>query len=641
MKNISRRSFLKGGAAMGLLTAMGGASIAAAEEAYTYADTIKWDAQYDVVVLGMGFAGMNAAMAAADAGASVVICEKMNEALSGGNSKVCGQLFAYGNGDYETTLKYYKALSGGRQIEEKMLETIAGGVANMWDTIKDKFYNGDTSGFLNTTGVPAVGHMSPEYPEMPGAEKVCLVGTNLTGGVRLYDAVYNTMMTYADKVDVWYETPAMELIQEPTTKTIIGVKVSRKGEERFVRALNGVVVATGGFECNKDMVQQYLNVINYGARGGQYNTGDGIKMCQNVGAQLWHMNAFEGLFGLGGTTWPCEPDSGSCAWLSTLVQDGLNTGASILVGTDGYRFLNESEVVRHGHLYENGIWENPKFPEHTWLIFDETQKAIIDEAGLMPEEEKATLMAFDTIEEMAAATNTKPEVLKATIEQFNSYAETGVDLACHREAQYMRAFDGKKYYAKYMYQGLLNTQGGPKRNENAEVLDTMGNPIPHLYSAGEMGGVTVCMYQGGTNVAECIIFGTIAGKNAAAAKEALPAYTAAAKVESNPTTLGMETDLGATKTYETADGEYVGVGKGMMGDVAVRVTMADGKIATVEVIEQNETPSIAGAALEGIPGKFVGLSTAEEIDAVDGVSGATMTSNALKEAVKAALAQVK
>jgi len=641
LKNISRRSFLKGGAAMGLLTAMGGASLAAAEEAYTYADTIKWDAQYDVVVLGMGFAGMNAAMAAADAGASVVICEKMNEALSGGNSKVCGQFFAYGNEDYETTLKYYKALSGGRQLEDDMLETIVKGITHMWDTVKNKFYGGDTSAFLSSTGIPALGHMSPEYPEMPGADKVSLISTNLTGGTRLYDAVYNTMMTYADKVDVWYETPAMELIQEPTTKTIIGVKVSRKGEERFVRALNGVVVATGGFECNKDMVQQYLNVINYGARGGQYNTGDGIKMCQNVGAQLWHMNAFEGLFGLGGTTWPCEPGSGSCAWLSTLVQDGLNTGASILVGTDGYRFLNESEVVRHGHLYENGIWENPKFPEHTWLIFDETQKAIIDEGALMPEEEKATLMAFDTIEEMAAATGCKPEVLKATIEQFNNYAATGVDLACHREAQYMRAFDGKKYYAKYMYQGLLNTQGGPKRNENAEVLDTKGNPIPHLYSAGEMGGVTVCMYQGGTNVAECIIFGTIAGKNAAAAKEALPAYTAAAKVESNPTTLGMDTDLGAVKTYEAAEGQYVGVGKGMMGDVAVRVTMADGKISAVEVIEQNETPSIAGAALEGIPGKFVGLSTAEEIDAVDGVSGATLTSNALKEAVKAALAQAK
>lgn len=641
MKNISRRSFLKGGVAMGALAAMGGATIASAEETYTYADTIKWDAQYDVVVLGMGFAGMTAAMTAADNGASVLLCEKMNEALSGGNSKVCGQFFAYGNEDYETSLKYYKALSGGRQLEDEMLETIVKGVSSMWNTVKTKFYNGDDSGFLSVTGVPMVGHMSPEYPEMEGSDKVCLVSTNLTGGTRIYDAVYNTMKTYADKVDVWYETPAVELIQEPETKTIIGVKVTRKGEERLVRAINGVVVATGGFECNKEMVQQYLNVINYGARGGQYNTGDGILMCQKVGAQLWHMNAYEGLFGLGGTTWPCEPGTGSCAWLSTLVQDGLNTGATMLVGTDGYRFINESEVVRHGHMYENGIWENPKFPEHTWYIFDETQKAIIDEAGLMPDAEKETLMAFDTIEALAEGIGCKAEVLKATIDQFNNAAATGVDYACHREAQYMRAFDGKKYYAKYMYQGLLNTQGGPKRNPNAEVLDAFGNPIPHLYSAGEMGGITVCMYQGGTNVAECLIFGEIAGKNAAAAKEALPAYTAAAKVESNPLTLGMENDLGATKTYEAGEGQYVGVGKGLMGDVAVRVTMADGKISAVEVLEQNETASIAGPALETLPGKFVGCATAEEIDAIDAVSGATVTSGALKEAVKAALAQVK
>ena len=639
MKNISRSSFLKVGVAMGAQAAMGGATIASAEEAYTYADTIKWDAQYDVVVLGMGFAGMTAAMTAADNGASVVLVEKMNEALAGGNSKVCGQFFAYGNEDYETTLKYYKALSGGRQLEDEMLETIVKGVTSMYGTVKTKFYNGDDSGFLSSTGVPMVGHMSPEYPELPGSEKVALVGTNQLGGVKLYDAFRNTLAKYQDKLDVWFETPAIELIQEPTTKTIIGVKVNRKGEERNVRALNGVVVATGGFECNKDMVQQYLNVINYGARGGQYNTGDGIKMCQNVGAELWHMNAFEGLFGLGGTTWPQEPGTGSCAWLSVLTHDALNTGASILVGTDGHRFLNESEVVRHGHLYENGVWENPAFSEHTWLIFDETQKALIDEGGLMPETEQATLLAFDTLEALAEGTGCKD--IAETIENFNSFAANGKDYTCGRAAEHMRAFDGKKYYAKYMYQGLLNTQGGPKRNVNAEIVDTNGNPIPHLYSAGEMGGITACMYQGGTNVAECIIFGEIAGKNAAAAKEPLPAYTAAAKVESNPITMGMENDLGAEKNYEAGEGQYVGVGKGLMGDVAVRVTVADGKISAVEVLEQNETATIAGPALETLPGKFVGCATAEEIDAVDSVSGATVTSGALKEAVKAALAQAK
>ena len=639
MKNISRRSFLKGSVAMGALAAMGSASLASANETYTYADTIKWDAQYDVVVLGMGFAGMNAAMAAADAGASVLIAEKMNDALSGGNSKVCGQLFAYGNEDYEATLKYYQQLSGGRDVPQDMLETIVKGVTHMYETVKTKFYDGDDSGFLPCTGVPMLGHMSPEYPEFEGSEKVALVGTNQLGGVKLYDATRNTFAKYTDKVDVWFETPAIELIQEPTTKTIIGVKVNRKGEERFVRAINGVVVATGGFECNKDMVQQYLNVINYGARGGQYNTGDGIKMCQNVGAELWHMNAFEGLFGLGGVTWPQEPGTGSCEWLSVLTQNALNTGAAILVGTDGHRFLNESEVVRHGHLYENGVWENPAFSEHTWYIFDETQKALIDEAGLIAEAEQASILAFDTLEALAEGTGCKD--IAETIENFNFFAANGKDYTCGRAAEYMRPFDGKKYYAKYVYQGLLNTQGGPKRNVNAEVLDTNGNAIPHLYSAGEMGGITACMYQGGTNVAECIIFGEIAGKNAAVAKEALPAYTLAEKVESTPLTLGMENDMTAEKTYEAAEGQYVGVGKGLMGDVVVRVTMKDGAIAAVEVIEQNETATIAGPALETIPNQFIGMKTAEEVDAIDVVSGASVTSGALKEAVKNALAQVK
>ena len=255
------------------------------------------------------------------------------------------------------------------------------------------------------------------------------------------------------------------------------------------------------------------------------------------------------------------------------------------------------------------------------------------------EAEQASILAFDTLEALAEGTGCKD--IAETIENFNFFAANGKDYTCGRAAEYMRPFDGKKYYAKYVYQGLLNTQGGPKRNVNAEVLDTNGNAIPHLYSAGEMGGITACMYQGGTNVAECIIFGEIAGKNAAVAKEALPAYTLAEKVESTPLTLGMENDMTAEKTYEAAEGQYVGVGKGLMGDVVVRVTMKDGAIAAVEVIEQNETATIAGPALETIPNQFIGMKTAEEVDAIDVVSGASVTSGALKEAVKNALAQVK
>ena len=156
-----------------------------------------------------------------------------------------------------------------------------------------------------------------------------------------------------------------------------------------------------------------------------------------------------------------------------------------------------------------------------------------------------------------------------------------------------------------------------------------------------MGGITVCMYQGGTNVAECFIFGEIAGKNAAAAKEALPVYTKEPKVESKPLTLGMDTDIGLQKTYDAGENQYIGTGKGLMGDVVTRVTMDGDAISAVEVIEQNETASIAAPALEQLPGKFVGCKTAADIDAIDTISGCTVTSNALKEAVKAALALVK
>lgn len=103
----------------------------------------------------------------------------------------------------------------------------------------------------------------------------------------------------------------------------------------------------------------------------------------------------------------------------------------------------------------------------------------------------------------------------------------------------------------------------------------------------------------------------------------------------------MDTDLGGEATYEVGENQYVGSAQGMMGNVVTRVTVQDGKVAAVEVLEQTETEGIGTLAINELPGKFVGCATAEEIDAVDSVSGATITSNALKEAVKAALAQAK
>ena len=658
MEKISRKSFVKGALGLGAVgilagcgssadsTAASASSTAAPAEKkeFTFADTVRWDAQYDVVVMGMGAAGMVAAKTAADNGAKVVIVEKCEEGKAGGNTKVCGQLFAYANGDKDAAKSYYTALAGGRDIEPEIIDAISEGVANMADILADEFgFNKDE--YMDWTGVNVVGTnmgaMSPEYPEMPGHEKMALWTTHAgASDGYLYQGLKQNVTDRVDAIDVWYSSPAKSLIQDPVTKTVVGVTVERDGKEMNIRALNGVCICTGGFECNKEMVQHYLNVINYAARGGQYNTGDGIKMAQAVGADLWHMDCYEGLFGLGSVTYPVE-EGIPCDMIATLAQNAVNTGAAILVGTDGDRFVNDSETVRHGHLYENGIWENPTFPEKVWYIIDETQKGEIEAAGAMPEEQLAKLTAYDSIGALAEGIGVDKDRLTKTIKNYNSFANNGEDYKCGREAQYMRAFDGKKYYAMYMVSGLLNTQGGPKRSANAEVLDTQGNPIPHLYSAGECGGITVCMYQGGTNIAECITFGRIAGKNAAAAKDALPTYTVEA-VESAPAQPGDIDDLvGEEETYETADNQYIGKAQGMDDEIVVRVTVDDGKISQVEVLKQNETEGIGVPATEQLPEKFVGLDTEEAINAVDGISGATITSNALKQAVVNALLQAK
>lgn len=657
MEKISRKSFVKGALGLGAVGILAGCASGASSTAasasstaapaekkeFTFADTVRWDAQYDVVVMGMGAAGMVAAKTAADNGAKVVIVEKCEEGKAGGNTKVCGQLFAYANGDKDAAKSYYTALAGGRDIEPEIIDAISEGVANMADILADEFgFNKDE--YMDWTGVNVggtnMGAMSPEYPEMPGHEKMALWTTHKgASDGYLYQGLKQNVTDRVDAIDVWYSSPAKSLIQDPVTKTVVGVTVERDGKEMNIRALNGVCICTGGFECNKEMVQHYLNVINYAPRGGQFNTGDGIKMAQAVGADLWHMDCYEGLFGLGSVTYPVE-EGIPCDMIATLAQNAVNTGAAILVGTDGDRFVNESETVRHGHLYENGIWENPTFPEKVWYIIDETQKGEIEAAGAMPEEQLAKLTAYDSIGALAEGIGVDKDRLTKTIKNYNSFANNGEDYKCGREAQYMRAFDGK-YYAMYMVSGLLNTQGGPKRSANAEVLDTQGNPIPHLYSAGECGGITVCMYQGGTNIAECITFGRIAGKNAAAVKDALPTYTVEA-VESAPAQPGDIDDLvGEEETYETADNQYIGKAQGMDDEIVVRVTVDDGKISQVEVLKQNETEGIGVPATEQLPEKFVGLDTEEAINAVDGISGATITSNALKQAVVNALLQAK
>ncbi|MCI8474669.1 MAG: FMN-binding protein [Oscillospiraceae bacterium] len=257
----------------------------------------------------------------------------------------------------------------------------------------------------------------------------------------------------------------------------------------------------------------------------------------------------------------------------------------------------------------------------------------------IPTEFQKDIIKANTLTELAKTTGMDPKILADTVSTYNNFAKNGKDLAYGRDPKTMTAISDKgPYYALEILPSILNTQGGPRRNENAEVLDHSGNPIPHLYSAGELGGICAFQYQGGGNIAECVIFGQIAGKNAAAAKSDAPASLV--KAASNLVyTPGKVSDLVKEGPDVTLSAnEYLGVSHNAMGgDLHVKVTLDNGKITKVEVLDNKETPGIGTKAIESIPDAIVKANSVE----VDNVSTATITSKAIKEAVADALSQAK
>ncbi len=574
---------------------------------YTYADTIAWDGEYDVIVVGFGGAGASAAIAAADAGAEVLLTEKAPEGHEGGNTRYCAQLFVTSD-DYDQALTYYKNLRGAcSSTSDAILETYAKGLTEIKDYLASMGANRDEmKEWTDTTG-----NLAREYPEMEGAEGIrtfTVDQTVMQGG--LWNLLRKNVMERSDKITAWFESPGKHLIQEPETGTIIGVQVEHKGELLNIRARNGVVLATGGFENNEEMMETYLGITEFVPAGTLYNTGDGIAMAMEAGANLWHMNVYEGTSAYGGLIHESARTAAAGA------KPFFSKGSVILVGGNGGRYLREDVYQRHGHHNVAGSWIMLNYPETSYAVFDEAQRLSGPaykswSADSSEEIGKGYVVKADTLSELAALTGMDPEVLAATVAQYNEGAASGED-RFERAADTMTALsETGPYYAIKLVRVFLNTQGGPERNENAEVLGLDGQPIPHLYSAGELGGITSNMYQGGGNVAECVIFGRIAGTNAAAPKDELPPYEAQEPVQSSILYTVDYVEENEGDQYDLSGNEYTGIGQGMGGDVVVKVRTADGIIEDVQVLEHMETEGICEKAIETVPAAIVAAQSAD------------------------------
>lgn len=591
---------------------------------------VDWKADYDVVVLGFGGAGASAARFAADNGAKVLVADVAPYGHEGGNTRYSAQLIGTGD-DYDTLKTYYQNLTKPMDLPEEMIDTFVKGMTHSREYVK-KYLGVEPVSFMHDFPMDhdLKAAACQEYPELEGATTYDY--TMVHNGwfdAALWKILRQKVLDRKDQIDVWYDARALHLIQDPVSKVVKGVQIYKMGQKINVLARKGVVLTTGGFEANKEMIQAYLGASHLSPLGTVYNRGDGIKMAQEVGAKMWHMYNYEALGMLHGMSFAGKEGERSKLVLGWTQ---LNHGSIFVVADDGYRYFDESAANRHGHLDDHGIWRVPRTHENPWLIFDEDQYQDFENNPQGIDDFESRLVKADNIQDLAAKIDINGNHLTDQVFLFNAAVNQGRDVQFGRDPETMRRFnaDGPVYAVKLEY-NVLNTQGGPERNPQAQIIDVNNEIIPHLYGAGELGGICANQYNGGGNLAECLIFGKIAGENAAKEEEITDEE---ASTQYNG--INELADGDAVKDIPLASDQYLGTSNaGIGGKLVVRVTYDGEQIKNVEVVQDHESEDIGKKALEVVPKEITEANSTD----VDAVSGASSTSRAIKEAVKDALSK--
>jgi succinate dehydrogenase/fumarate reductase flavoprotein subunit len=278
------------------------------------------------------------------------------------------------------------------------------------------------------------------------------------------------------------------------------------------------------------MIRNYLPGVPYCYTSGTpYNEGDGIAMAMSVGADLWHMNNYAGPSMAFKT-----PEIRTTFSMQALHFSKQMPGGMIVVGPDGRRFCDEKYKTRHGKVPVNGRWLPLATPCPMFMIFDHsllTAGPLYDKhpshgwtqiverydwsADNSAELAKGWIKTADTLPALAAMLGLDPAALADAVARWNRGCDAGHDRQFGRQLM-LEPIAEKPFYAVELSPSMLNTQGGPRRNEQAQIVRPNGTPIPRLYSAGELGSIYGYLYQGTGNIGECLAFGRVSGRNAAA-----------------------------------------------------------------------------------------------------------------------------
>lgn len=492
---------------------------------------------FDVIVVGYGFAGGAAAIAAADAGARVLLVEKMP--VPGGISICSGGGLRVAT-DVDRAFAYLRATNDGTTPEE-LLREFAGGLATLESRFRSlaaingakvavlerpanyPFPGWDAFRFIEVESVPGF-DARREYPH----------ARSLRAGINAFKVVDDNVRTRG--IEVRFSCP-VERLRRNAAGAICAVRVRTPQGPREIRATRGVVLACGGFEAAADMQRQYWQfhpVLPAATRG---NTGDGIRMAQETGAALWHMWHFHGSYGFRHT----DPDyifgirtKKLPDWTPGVLPASV-VMSWILVDRAGRRFVNEYEPYGHdtGHRaldrYDPATNRFPAVP--AFMVFDEegrrmypVARSFVNDPHVAPYEwsddnlkevDLGILRRAGSVGELADAMGVGRAVLSETLARWNAACASGADDEFGRPAATRRPVSAPPFYFGEVWPVVSNTQGGLVHDVRQRVLNPYGEHVPRLYVAGELGSLWGFLYLSGGNLAECFISGRIAGEQVA------------------------------------------------------------------------------------------------------------------------------
>ena len=548
----------------------------------------------DIVVIGAGGAGMSAAIQAVQNGATnVVIVEKTG--MAGGNTtRSTGGLNAS-----ETTFQDRDAIEDSNQLF--IDDTMKGGknindpelVKYMAENSAEALYWVNDMG-ADLTVVGLFGGASVKRIHRPS-------DTSAVGPV-----LVKTLLSVVEKnnIPVLYNTKAEEIITD-ANGAVSGVKVT-DAEGTYTINCKAVIIATGGFGANSEMVEKLnANLKGFGTTNVAAATGDGIAMGTAIGAATVDMEQIQ-------THPTVHPET------QTMYTEAVRGNGAIIVNKEGARFTNEMgtrDVVSAAILEQTD--------GQAWLIFDEAvRKSLKAIEGYIS---AGIVFQSETIEGLAAEIGADPATLSATMAKFADDVKAGNPDEFGRAGLELPLTEAN-FYACMVAPAIHHTMGGLKINTAAEVLNEEGNAIAGLFAAGEVtGGVHGANRLGGNAVTDIVVFGKAAGTSACDYVAANGGHTEATiVVEKVEETVKPEVEA------NFKDGTYTAVGTGIGGDVEVIAEVKDGEIVSITLGQHGETEGIFEGAVDGVIPEIIKGQTTE----VDVVSGATITSNAIIEAVE-------